>query len=31
MKVIALYGHANCGKTETLTKLINLIINVSSI
>lgn len=29
MKVIALYGHANCGKTETLTKLINLIIKAN--
>ena len=29
MKVIALYGRANCGKTETLTKLINLIIKAN--
>lgn len=29
MKVIALYGHADCGKTETLTKLINLIIKAN--
>lgn len=29
MKVIALYGHENCGKTGTLTKLINLIIKAN--
>lgn len=29
MKVIALYGRANCGKTETLTKLSNLILTAN--